>query len=171
MDVLRDASINISSDEVLSLFNALPHVSLLDRGVFRQTLKTTLVKDYTDIPMFDRCFDEFFSIGGDIQVRRGGHLPGDERPGDAPGAGRHAPEEDVADLEQAIADFIDRLPDDAILGNGPGGNPEPGPRRARAAGRDRRRHGHDVHERAEPLRHGAGPAAARERKARAARTS
>jgi uncharacterized protein len=118
MDVLRDASINISSDEVLSLFNALPHVSLLDRNVFRQTLKTTLVKDYTDIPVFDRCFDAFFSIDGDIQsnvvdtfrqmnARETLQERGDMREGD------------VADLEQAISDIIDRLPDDAILGNDP----------------------------------------------------
>ena len=68
MDVLRDASVNISTDEVLSLFNALPHISLTDKPVFRQALKTTLVKDYTDIPVFDRCFDEFFCGSGDAQV-------------------------------------------------------------------------------------------------------
>lgn len=118
MDVLRDASINISSDEVLSLFNALPHVSLLDRSVFRQALKTTLVKDYTDIPVFDRCFDEFFSIDGDIQSdvvdtfrQMNARETLQERGG--------MREDDVSGLEQAIADIIERLPDDAILEKDP----------------------------------------------------
>lgn len=118
MDVLRDASINISSDEVLSLFNALPHVSLLDRGVFRQTLKTTLVKDYTDIPVFDRCFNEFFSVDGDIQssvVDTFREMNARETLQERGGMR----EDDVADLEQAIADIIDRLTDDAILGKDP----------------------------------------------------
>jgi len=113
MDVLRDATINISSDEVLSLFNALPHISLLDKSIFRQTLKTTLVKDYTDIPIFDRCFDEFFAGGGDPQIdvvnafremhardtvqERGGMTPGE-----------------MAEIEEALADFIDRLPDGKV---------------------------------------------------------
>ncbi|HPC43165.1 MAG TPA: VWA domain-containing protein [Spirochaetota bacterium] len=118
MDVLRDASINISSDEVLSLFHALSHISLLDKSVFRQTLKTTLVKDYTDIPIFDRCFDEFFSGGGDPQIdvvnafremhardtvrERGGMTP-----------------EEMAGIEEALADFIDRLPDEILFERSP----------------------------------------------------
>ena len=118
MDVLRDASINISSDEVLSLFNALPHVSLLNRGIFRQTLKTTLVKDYTDIPVFDRCFNEFFSIDGDIQsgvVDTFREMNARETLQERGGMR----EDDVADLEQEISNIIDRLPDDAILGKDP----------------------------------------------------
>lgn len=61
IEVLRDANIIISADEVISLFNALPEIEVGDKDVFRQSLKTTLVKDYTDIPVFNRCFDEFFS--------------------------------------------------------------------------------------------------------------
>src|SRR5210317_1506383 len=60
IDILRDANINISTDEVLSLFNALPYSSINDRGIFKQTLQSTLIKDYTDIPVFEKCFDEFF---------------------------------------------------------------------------------------------------------------
>ena len=60
MDVLRDANIPISTDEVLSLFTALPHVRIEDKSVFKQALQTTLIKDYTDIPVYDRCFEQFF---------------------------------------------------------------------------------------------------------------
>lgn len=118
MDVLRDATIKISSDEVLSLFHALPHITLLEKSIFRQTLKTTLIKDYTDIPIFDRCFDEFFSGGGDPQIdvvnafremhardtvrERGGMTPGE-----------------MAEIEEALADFIDRLPDEVLFERSP----------------------------------------------------
>jgi len=61
IEVLRDASIIISADEVISLFTAVPEINVEDKDIFRQALKTTLVKDYTDIPVFNRCFDEFFS--------------------------------------------------------------------------------------------------------------
>ena len=61
IEVLRDASIIISADEVIALFNAVPEIDVSDKDVFRQSLKTTLVKDYTDIPVFNRCFDQFFS--------------------------------------------------------------------------------------------------------------
>lgn len=114
MDVLRDASINISTDEVLSLFNALPHVSLLEKSIFKQTLKTTLVKDYTDIPIFDRCFDEFFAGSDDAQVDvvnafrdMNARDTVRERSGMSP--------EEMADMEKALSDFIDSLPDEVLF--------------------------------------------------------
>lgn len=61
IEILRDANITISADEVIALFNAVTEIELEEKNIFRQTLKTTLVKDYTDIPVFDRCFDEYFS--------------------------------------------------------------------------------------------------------------
>ncbi|OHD63858.1 MAG: hypothetical protein A2176_12145 [Spirochaetes bacterium RBG_13_51_14] len=118
MDVLRDASINISADEVLSLFNALPHISLLDKNVFKQTLKTTLVKDYTDIPVFDRCFEEFFSVGGDAQVdvvNAFKTMSARDTVRDRTGL---TPEEMTA-LEEAIADFIANLPDELLFERSP----------------------------------------------------
>lgn len=61
IEILRDANITISADEVIALFNSVPEIDLGEKGVFRQTFKTTLVKDYTDIPVFDKCFEEYFS--------------------------------------------------------------------------------------------------------------
>jgi uncharacterized protein with von Willebrand factor type A (vWA) domain len=61
IEILRDANIAISVDEVLALFNAVTEIDLNDKPVFKQTLKTSLVKDYTDIPIFDKCFDEYFT--------------------------------------------------------------------------------------------------------------
>jgi uncharacterized protein with von Willebrand factor type A (vWA) domain len=118
MDVLRDASINISTDEVLSLFNALPHITLMDKQVFKQTLKTTLVKDYTDIPVFDRCFEEFFHGSNDAQV--------DVANAFREMAAREAMQRDTgmtreaADLlEQALNDFIRDLPDEILFERSP----------------------------------------------------
>ncbi|MCP4131394.1 MAG: VWA domain-containing protein [bacterium] len=60
IEILRDANVTISADEVLSIFGALPHISILDKEAFEQTLRTTLIKDYTDLPVFAKCFAEFF---------------------------------------------------------------------------------------------------------------
>ena len=64
IDILKDAGVPVSTAETLDLFTALGHVGFDDRHVFRQTLRTSLVKDYTDIPVFDRCFDAFFGKKG-----------------------------------------------------------------------------------------------------------
>jgi len=58
--VLQDGGIDISTIEVLDMFEALRHVDFSDRTLFRQSLASTLVKDYTDLPIFDKCFQEFF---------------------------------------------------------------------------------------------------------------
>lgn len=60
IDVLKDAGVAISTDEVLALFSAVGEISLDAPLVFRQALQTTLIKDYTDIPIFEKCFNEFF---------------------------------------------------------------------------------------------------------------
>ncbi len=114
MGVLREAGVNISTDEALSLFNALPHISIMDKGIFRQALKTTLVKDYTDIPIFDRCFDEFFSGSGDAQVDAVDafrELSSREALRERGGMS----ESEAAELEKALADFIDGLPDEILF--------------------------------------------------------
>ncbi|MCL2155174.1 MAG: VWA domain-containing protein [Leptospirales bacterium] len=61
IEILRDANIAISVDEVITLFSAVTEIDLNDKTIFKQTLKTSLVKDYTDIPIFDKCFDEYFA--------------------------------------------------------------------------------------------------------------
>jgi len=60
IDILRDASIFISTDELLSLFTAIEKIPFDNKTVFKQTLQTTLVKDNSNIPVFSRCFDNFF---------------------------------------------------------------------------------------------------------------
>ncbi|HPB80657.1 MAG TPA: VWA domain-containing protein [Spirochaetota bacterium] len=60
INVLQDAGIRVSTVEVLDMFDALRYVDFSDRASFKQILSTTLVKDYTDLPVFEKCFIEFF---------------------------------------------------------------------------------------------------------------
>jgi hypothetical protein len=118
MDVLRDASINISTAEVLSLFDALPHISLMDKQIFKQALKTTLIKDYTDIPVFDRCFEEFFAGGDDAQVDVANAFR-EMAARDALLENSAMTPEEAEALEQALSDFIQNLPDEILFERSP----------------------------------------------------
>jgi len=64
IQVLIDAGIAISTAEVLDMFTALQYVNFNDRPSFKQTLSSTLVKDFTDLPIFEKCFKAFFDRKG-----------------------------------------------------------------------------------------------------------
>ncbi len=104
--ILRDAGVKISADEILTLFEACTEIPVEEKDVFRQTLKTTLIKDYTDIPVFDRCFDEYFSgrerVFDGLTERSMDVLSGT------------IPEEMIRDLNSQLDDFLDSL-DPSIL--------------------------------------------------------
>jgi len=61
IEVLKDADVSISVDEVLALFQSVTEIPLDEKDIFKQTFKTTLIKDYTDIPVFEKCFEEYFT--------------------------------------------------------------------------------------------------------------
>lgn len=65
IQVLIDAGIPISTAEVLDMFTALQYVDFHDRLSFKQTLSSTLVKDFTDLPIFEKCFKAFFDRKGE----------------------------------------------------------------------------------------------------------
>ncbi|MCX7677794.1 MAG: VWA domain-containing protein [Spirochaetes bacterium] len=58
--ILKDAGVTISTVELIDMFEALRHINPYEKEIFRQALCTTLIKDYTDIPIFEKCFAEFF---------------------------------------------------------------------------------------------------------------
>jgi uncharacterized protein with von Willebrand factor type A (vWA) domain len=58
---LRRNGIPASLTETLDAFGALEHIAVEDRAVFRDTLRTTLVKDQTQHPEFERLFQLYFS--------------------------------------------------------------------------------------------------------------
>lgn len=113
MGILRDASISISTDEVLSLFNALDHTSVGNRRVFKQTLQTTLIKDFTDIPAFEKCFDAFFGYGG--SSAGGGDeaavLDSMNRFGESGAANR----EEMENIGEAMDSFLDGLEENQLF--------------------------------------------------------
>lgn len=107
--ILKDADVRVSPSEAIDAFGALGHVDFTDRALFKQALATTLVKDYTDIPIFERCFSEFFD-------RR----PADEM--DSPpkvlrdtGADENGPSsENLREAEDAIDAFLESLPEETL---------------------------------------------------------
>jgi hypothetical protein len=62
VQVLRHHGVRVSPAESLDALHALGQVGLGERGVARDTLRTTLVKNLDDIETFDRLFDVYFSL-------------------------------------------------------------------------------------------------------------
>ena len=60
--VLREHRLRVSPAESLDALHALHHVGLSERGVVRDALKATLVKNMDDAETFDRLFDLYFDL-------------------------------------------------------------------------------------------------------------
>jgi uncharacterized protein with von Willebrand factor type A (vWA) domain len=61
---LRAAGVRVSLAESQDAFRAVEHMGVMDREHFRAALRTTLVKERSDQPLFDKLFPLFFSSGG-----------------------------------------------------------------------------------------------------------
>jgi uncharacterized protein with von Willebrand factor type A (vWA) domain len=57
---LRAAGVRISIAESGDAFRAVDQVGVMDRDTFRSALRTTLVKEASDLPMFERLFTLYF---------------------------------------------------------------------------------------------------------------
>ena len=62
VQVLRRHQVRVSPAESLDALHALEQTGLGERGVVRDTLRTTLIKNLDDIETFDRLFDLYFSL-------------------------------------------------------------------------------------------------------------
>ena len=62
VQVLRRHQLRVSPAESLDALHALEQTGLGERGVVRDTLRTTLVKNLDDIETFDKLFDLYFSL-------------------------------------------------------------------------------------------------------------
>ncbi len=60
---LRAAGVRISVAESADGFRAVEEVGVLDRDTFRSALRSTLIKEATDIPVFERLFPLYFGAG------------------------------------------------------------------------------------------------------------
>jgi uncharacterized protein len=61
---LRAAGVRVSLAESADAFRAIQELGIQDRELFRSALRTTLVKDSTDTPEFERLFPIYFGSGG-----------------------------------------------------------------------------------------------------------
>lgn len=105
--ILKDADVRVSPSESIDVFGALGHVDFTDRTVFRQALATTLVKDYTDLPIFDRCFHEFFDRSPSSESPVPGALVGGPDSGETYEEGLSAL--DMLEAGEEIDAFIDGM--------------------------------------------------------------
>jgi uncharacterized protein with von Willebrand factor type A (vWA) domain len=60
-NLLRKSGVRVSVAEAIDAFTALDELSLSDRVVFRDALRTTLVKRSDDIPTYNQLFDLYWS--------------------------------------------------------------------------------------------------------------
>ena len=60
-NLLRKAGVRVSLAEAIDAFSAVDELSFADRELFRDALRTTMVKRSDDIPVYDRLFDLYWS--------------------------------------------------------------------------------------------------------------
>jgi uncharacterized protein with von Willebrand factor type A (vWA) domain len=63
ISALRASGVRISLAESADAFNAVDYLGIKNREVFRLSLRTTLVKEADDIPVFEELFPLFFGNG------------------------------------------------------------------------------------------------------------
>ncbi|GAB4350992.1 MAG: VWA domain-containing protein [Candidatus Abyssubacteria bacterium] len=61
IDVLRDAGVRVALSENIDCFRALEITGLEDKRAFKYALRSTLIKRSSDIPVFEKLFEMFFS--------------------------------------------------------------------------------------------------------------
>ena len=60
-NILRKSGIRVSTAEALDAFQALDHLSIDDRELFKDALRSTMVKRGDEVPGFDELFDLYWS--------------------------------------------------------------------------------------------------------------
>lgn len=64
INALRNKGVRISLAESADAFHAVDHLGAQQRENFRLSLRSTLIKDFNDLPIFDELFPLFFDTGG-----------------------------------------------------------------------------------------------------------
>jgi hypothetical protein len=60
-NILRKSGIRVSTAEAIDAFTALDELSIDDREIFRDALRTTMVKRGEEVPTYDELFDLYWS--------------------------------------------------------------------------------------------------------------
>jgi uncharacterized protein with von Willebrand factor type A (vWA) domain len=63
VSALRASGVRVSLAESADAFDAIDHMGVKNRETFRLSLRTTLIKDANDIPVFEELFPLFFGEG------------------------------------------------------------------------------------------------------------
>jgi uncharacterized protein with von Willebrand factor type A (vWA) domain len=74
---LRASGVRVSLAESAEAFSAVDLMGIQHREHFRLSLRSTLIKDVRDLPVFDKLFPLFFGSG---QPMMGGNPTDDETP-------------------------------------------------------------------------------------------
>jgi len=80
ISALRASGVRVSLAESAEAFSAVDLMGIQDRESFRLSLRTTLVKDVKDLPIFDKLFPLFFGSGTPPEM--GGNPSDDLTPGE-----------------------------------------------------------------------------------------
>jgi len=75
ISALRNSGVRVSLAESSEAFSAVDLMGVRDREHFRLSLRSTLVKEARDLPIFDKLFPLFFGSGQPPQM--GGNAPGE----------------------------------------------------------------------------------------------
>ncbi len=113
--ILKEADVRISTAETLDMFTALQYVDFSDKTSFKQTLSTSLIKDYTDLPIFDKCFQEFFEKKGSGKGEDIDSAVRDALERQSPGDNAVISGDDLKRLEAEIDAFLDSLPEELLF--------------------------------------------------------
>jgi uncharacterized protein with von Willebrand factor type A (vWA) domain len=76
---LRAAGVRVSLAESNDAFRAVEQLGVMDREAFRSALRTTLVKEASDLPLFERLFPLYFGSGGPPLINPQESLTPDQR--------------------------------------------------------------------------------------------
>jgi uncharacterized protein with von Willebrand factor type A (vWA) domain len=101
-NILRKSGIRVSTAEAIDAFTALDELSFGERELFKDALRTTMVKRGEEVPTFDELFDLFWSGFYDSLREAFGEAAG----------GLEALEMDLEELLQRIAEAIQGMEGD-----------------------------------------------------------
>lgn len=76
---LRAAGVRVSLAESIDALHAVEELGIGQKGIFRQSLRTTLVKESDDFPVFDELFPLYFGSGGPAMQNATEELDEDEQ--------------------------------------------------------------------------------------------
>lgn len=76
---LRAAGVRVSMAETIDAMNAISRLGITDKGMFRSSLRATLIKESDDFAAFDSLFPLYFGSGGPPLQNALEDLEGDEQ--------------------------------------------------------------------------------------------